>query len=97
VYLSHHSAASEYAKSASKIYRNLGYTGYEHGRMDESMNLFTKAIDCSKYFNSKIDIDHAKNLQGLALIHAEKGEYEISKPLIKEASSVVLKYGFDIF
>jgi hypothetical protein len=56
------------------------------------MILFSKAIECTKYFENKYDIDCAKNLQGLSLIHAEKGEYEISKPLIKEACSIVVKY-----
>jgi hypothetical protein len=34
------------------------------------MILFSKAVECSKYFENKNDIDFAKNLQGLSLIHA---------------------------
>jgi hypothetical protein len=56
------------------------------------MSHFTRAVECSKYFDSKYDIDYAKSLQGLSLIHAEKGEYDIGKPLINEASSIVVKY-----
>ena len=45
----------------------------------------------SKYFEADYDIDMAKNLQGLALAHGEKGDYEISQPLIIEAAKIVEK------
>jgi hypothetical protein len=55
------------------LYRNLGYAAYERGRMSESMDVFTRAVECSKYFDTKYDMDNAKNLQGLSLIHSERG------------------------
>lgn len=36
----------------------------------------------------------AKNLQGLALAHSEKGDYEVAKPLVSEAGYLVQKYAF---
>jgi hypothetical protein len=57
------------------LYRNLGYAAYDQSNLDESLNFFTKASETSKYFDSNYDMDMAKNLQGLALIHAEQGDY----------------------
>lgn len=61
------------AKQASKLFRDLGYSAYDQGNINQSVVFFTKAIQCSKYFSANYDIDVAKNLQGLALIHSEKG------------------------
>ena len=63
-------AAEEYAKTASKIYRGLGYTAYDQGNNNEALNFFEKAIECTKYYEFDNDLDTAKNMQGLALAHA---------------------------
>ena len=52
------------------MFRNLGYAAFEQGNLGESITLFNKAIDTSKYFERQNDIDSAKNLQGLALAHS---------------------------
>ena len=71
------------------MFRDLGYIAYDHGNINESVNMFSKAIQTSKYFLNRYDVDLAKNLQGLSLAHAEKGDYQVAKPLIVEATEIV--------
>lgn len=64
------SAANEYAKKSSKIYRNIGYNSMEEGAYDSAINYFEKAAENEKYLDVSYDYDMAKNLQGMALANA---------------------------
>jgi hypothetical protein len=37
-------------------------------------------------------LEIAKNLQGLAMAHSEKGDYEVAKPLVNESGIIIAKY-----
>ena len=61
------------------------------GNTFEAIGYFGKAIDCGKYFKNDFDIETGRNLQGLGLAHAEKGDYEVSQPLLNEAGFITGK------
>jgi hypothetical protein len=49
-YSTHHSASSNYAKSAAGIYRTLGEQELQRGVLGAAESYFKKAIGCAKHY-----------------------------------------------
>ena len=60
-------------------------------KIDQAINCYAKAISCLKYLKDENDIDMVINLQKLSEAHSERGDYELSRPLMSEAVVVVGK------